>query len=128
MDTQTVFVTIRGIISTIINYKDVKNNKGLYDEILKLRGLANELYKENQRLLKENKDLKEKLEISNQLTVNETYQCYEIKEGNRNGFYCANCYDNNKKSIRLKYTIEYNGAKLYKCTNCNTNYFDAESE
>ena len=94
-----------------------------YQQILETMDKLLEMQKKIVDLENENKYLKEKLEIKENLTYeNNAYQIN--KEGKKDGPFCSRCWDNDQKLIRIHATIN---PATDKCSVCK-NYFKTGPE
>jgi len=103
----------------IENAKDIAelikkyNNTELYQKILDLRDEILKLREDNIKLKEKVKSLDKEKKVNKKMVFEPPY--YWLKDGEKkDGPYCQNCYDDNKKLIRLQKIR--NG--VWKCLKC----------
>lgn len=108
-------------MSIIDGIKDIANivrkadNIDLYRQILELQQEALELVEENFNLKKELREAKESTELQERLIFeNNTY--FIKDEHKTEGPYCATCWDNEKKLIRM---FDYGDGIGHYCNVCH---------
>ena len=107
------------IIDNIKNIADVVRKAGsidLYRQILDLQQEALELVEENPRLKNEINKLIKNAEIDKELIFKDNYY-YNKGEDGQEGPYCSNCWDNERKLIRV-HTIYGMDFEYYQCPTC----------
>jgi len=105
-----IFETLKSTAGVLREADKIEQYKQILDAMEKLLEMQDKLA----RLEAENKSLKEKLRINDDLTYSNN--AYWFKSDN-DGPFCTRCYDKNKELIRLKYESPY-----YKCPECNNLY------
>ena len=87
-----------------------------YKQILDAQAQLLEMQKRIADLESENKELKEKLRIKDDL-IYENNAYWINKEGKKDGPFCSRCWDKNKDLIRIHRTGIRNNSKCPECKN-----------
>lgn len=87
-----------------------------YKQILDAQAQLLEMQKRIADLENENKDLKEKLRIKENL-IYENNAYWTNKEGKKDGPYCSRCWDKNKDLIRMHPTANPASSRCPECKN-----------
>jgi hypothetical protein len=88
------------------------------EQIMKLREAAIELQEENLKLREEIKRLREEKELATNLQF-EGHVYWLLKDGERNGPFCAACYDEHHRLSRLHDGRRYVSQTRWVCIVCN---------
>ena len=105
-----IYETLKSTASVLREADKIEQYRQILDAMEKLLEMQNKLAE----LEKENKLLKEKLKIKDDLTVSNN--AYWLKSNN-DGPFCTRCWDKNKELIRMTYENPY-----YRCPECNNSY------
>lgn len=95
-----------------------------YQQILEAQQELLEMQKRIQNLEKENAELKEKLEIKENL-IHENNAYWIDKEGKKDGPFCSRCWDADKKLVRLH---PCGNPAYYNCPNCKAGLVKVKPE
>jgi hypothetical protein len=102
-----IYETLKSIANAFREADKIEQYRQINEAMAKLKEMENQLTE----FEKENKLLKEKLKIKDDLTVSN--DAYWLKS-NKDGPFCKGCWDDNNKLIRLK--------DDYECPVCKTKY------
>jgi hypothetical protein len=105
-----IFETLKSTAGVLREADKIEQYKQILDVMEKLLEMQNKIAE----LEKDNKSLKEKLEVKDNLIYSNN--AYWFKSNN-DGPFCTRCYDKNKDLIRL-----INESPYYKCPYCLNSY------
>lgn len=91
------------------------DNIELYRKILDLQSEAMGLVDQNNVLKEENKELKEKLKIKDNLVYRNNVYWLRLQEGTEDGPFCSRCWDVDNKLVRHAHLL----TNFYVCPQCN---------
>lgn len=85
-----------------------------YQQILDAQQKLLEMQKRINELESDNKELREQLEIKENLTA-ENNMYWLNKDGKKDGPFCTNCWDAEQRLMRLHKSVTHNGIQCPKC-------------
>ena len=99
------------------------DNIELYRKILDLQSEINNLDSENANLKNQLSELEQKFCIQQSLRFDDNTYMRILPNGKEEGPFCTACWDNNKKSIRLR---SYGHSEYLECPVCRSEDFEFE--
>jgi len=88
-----------------------------YKQILEIREKLLEMQEEIEGLKKENKELRDRFAVSEDLEYENNVYWVEKNESNKDGPFCSRCWDADKKLIRMH---PAGNSAFGECPNCKT--------
>jgi hypothetical protein len=97
-----------------------------YNQILETQKELLEMQKRIGNLEKENKELKEKLEIKENIILENGVYWTRKDGGEKDGPFCTRCWDKNKELIRMKFLSLPAHKPFWECTECKNQFLTGE--
>lgn len=91
-----------------------------YKQILEVQEKLLEMQKTIIKLESDNKELKEKIEVKNNLFFENNAYWLKKEDGSKDGPYCSRCWDVEKNTVRMK--PDANNQYFHRCPQCKEHF------
>lgn len=115
-----VYSTVKETIKDAVTIAQKSDNIQLYKSILDAYNAAIELMSENADLKERIKELEQQQITAKSLEFNNNAYWIKNDDGSVDGPFCSNCWDVERKLVRLHVAIKSNYPKRAKCLNCKS--------